>query len=166
MRGALGHDATMPAPRIRALLRDERVAFLLVGGVNTVLAYLLFAGLAATAGRALDEAGHPVAGSLVPLAGSYAVAVLVAFVLYRRFVFRVRGHVLRDLARFVSVYVVSISLNAVLLPVLVALGVPRLGAQALIVAVITVVSYVGHRWFSFRRPRDDADAGRRTAPGR
>jgi putative flippase GtrA len=156
----------MPVSRLRALVRDERVAFLLVGGFNTAFAYLLFAGLAATAGRALDEAGRPVAGSLVPLAGSYAVAVLVAFVLYRRLVFRVRGHVLRDLARFVSVYVVSISLNAVLLPVLVALGVPRLGAQALIVAVITVISYVGHRWFSFRRPGAEGEVGRPAARGR
>jgi putative flippase GtrA len=142
----------MPVSRLRALVRDERVAFLLVGGFNTAFAFLLFAGLAASVGRALDDRGLTLLGSLVPLLGSYAVAVLVAFVLYRRLVFRVRGHVLRDLARFVSVYVVSISLNAVLLPVLVALGVPRLGAQALIVVVITVISYAGHRWFSFRRP--------------
>jgi putative flippase GtrA len=150
----------MAASRIRALLRDERVAFLLVGGFNTAFAFLLFAVLAATAGRALDRAGLPVLGSLVPLAGSYAVAVLVAFALYRRLVFRVRGHVLRDLARFVSVYAVSITLNAVSLPLLVALGVPRLVAQALIVVVITVISYVGHRWFSFRRPPDERPPGR------
>ena len=150
----------MADSRIRALLRDERVAFLLVGAFNTAFSFLLFAGLAATAGRALDAADLPVLGSLVPLAGSYAVAVLVAFVLYRRLVFRVRGHVLRDLARFASVYVVSISLNAVSLPLLVAAGVPRLLAQAVIVAVITVISYVGHRWFSFRRPREDRAPGR------
>ncbi|MWJ34945.1 GtrA family protein [Clavibacter michiganensis] len=149
----------MAASRIRALLRDERVAFLLVGGFNTAFAFLLFAGLAATAGRSLDAAGLPLLGSLVPLAGSYAVAVLVAFALYRRLVFRVRGHVLRDLARFVSVYAVSITLNAVSLPVLVALGVPRLIAQALIVVVITLISYVGHRWFSFRRPPGEGGSG-------
>lgn len=126
--------------------------FLLVGAFNTGFAFLLFAALEATAGRSLDRAGLPLAGSLVPLLGSYAVAVLVAFALYRRLVYRVHGHVLRDLGRFVSVYVVSITVNAVLLPVLVAVGVPRLGAQAMLVAVITVVSYVGHGRFSFRRP--------------
>ncbi|MCJ1710453.1 GtrA family protein [Clavibacter michiganensis subsp. phaseoli] len=142
----------IPLPsRLRVLLGDRRVRFLLVGGVNTVLAFALFAALEATAGRALDHAGHPVTGSLVPLLGSYAVAIVVAFALYRRIVFRVHGHVLRDFGRFVSVYVVSITLNAVLLPVLVALGVPRLGAQALLVLLITVVSYVGHGRFSFRR---------------
>ncbi|OUE27212.1 GtrA family protein [Clavibacter michiganensis] len=145
----------MPAPRplvrLRGLLGDRRVRFLLVGGFNTVFAFALFAALEATAGRALDDAGQPIAGSLVPLLGSYAVAILAAFALYRRLVFRVRGHVLRDLGRFVSVYLVSITLNAVLLPVLVAVGVPRLGAQALLVVVITVISYVGHGRFSFRR---------------
>jgi putative flippase GtrA len=154
-RGRAGHHGrvprTPPASRLRELLADRRVRFLLVGGVNTVFAFVLFAGLEATAGRALDRAGNPVAGSLVPLLGSYAVAILVAFALYRRLVYRVHGHVLGDLGRFVSVYVVSITLNAVLLPLLVAVGVPRLGAQALLVVLITVVSYVGHGRFSFRR---------------
>jgi putative flippase GtrA len=142
---------TSLSSRLRELLADRRVRFLLVGGFNTVFAFVLFAALEATAGRALDRAGNPVAGSLVPLLGSYAVAILVAFALYRRLVYRVHGHVLRDLGRFVSVYVVSITLNAVLLPLLVAVGVPRLGAQALLVVLITVVSYVGHGRFSFRR---------------
>ena len=163
LRDDVGVPPTPPADRIRALLADRRVRFLLVGGVNTVVAFALFALFEATAGRALDAAGHPVAGSLVPLLGSYALAILLAFALYRRFVFRVRGHVLRDLARFVSVYLVSITLNAVLLPVLVAVGVPRLGAQALLVLVITVISYVGHRWFSFRRPGDDGTGDDGTA---
>lgn len=154
-RGRGGHHGRVPrippAARLRELLADRRVRFLLVGGFNTVFAFLLFAALEATAGRALDRAGNLVAGSLVPLLGSYAVAILVAFALYRRLVYRVHGHVLRDLGRFVSVYVVSITLNAVLLPLLVAVGVPRLGAQALLVVLITVVSYVGHGRFSFRR---------------
>ncbi|MBF4617296.1 GtrA family protein [Clavibacter sp. VKM Ac-2873] len=139
------------ASRLRELLGDRRVRFLLVGAFNTGFAFLLFAAAEATAGRALDRAGHPVAGSLVPLLVSYAAAIVAAFALYRRLVFRVHGHVLRDFARFVSVYAVSITLNAALLPVLVALGVPRLGAQALLVLLITVVSYVGHGRFSFRR---------------
>ena len=141
-----------PVARLRELLGDRRVRFLLVGGFNTGFAFVLFAALEATVGRALDRAGNPVAGSVVPLLGSYAVAIAVAFALYRRLVYRVRGHLLRDLGRFVFVYLVSIALNAVLLPVLVALGVPRLGAQAMLVVLITVVSYVGHGRFSFRRP--------------
>ncbi len=79
------------------------------------------------------------------------LSVLCAFVLYRRFVFRVRGHVWRDLARFEAVYLVSIGINAIVLPILVGIGWERLVAQASILLVTTLISYFGHRHFSFRR---------------
>jgi putative flippase GtrA len=79
------------------------------------------------------------------------ISVVIAFILHRRLVFRVRGHVWLDFIRFQSVYVVTFTVNLVLLPILVAVGVPRIAAQAAIVAVMTVVSYFAHRHFSFRR---------------
>ena len=111
----------------------------------------------------VDAAAGSIAGSLVTLGLSHVISVLIAFVLHRRFVFRVTGHVWRDLARFESVYLVSLGINAVTLPVLVALGVPRILAQACILVATTVLSYVGHRYFSFRRsaadraPAEDAE---------
>jgi putative flippase GtrA len=80
------------------------------------------------------------------------VSVIVAFVLYRTLVFRVTGQVWRDLARFESVYLVSLGVNWVLLNLLtVVLGLPAILAQALVVGVIAVVSFFGHKHFSFRR---------------
>ena len=55
--------------------------------------------------------------------------------MHRRFVFRVRGHVLRDFVRFWSVYLTAVGINAVALPLLVELGMPRILAQAIIVRV-------------------------------
>jgi putative flippase GtrA len=78
--------------------------------------------------------------------------VLVAFVLYRYAVFRVRGHVLSDLWRFATVYLSSLAVNLVLLPVLVEFAhLPVLLAQALIVFVTAVMNWLGHKHFSFRR---------------
>ena len=77
--------------------------------------------------------------------------VLSAFVLYRRFVFRVRGHVWRDLARFESVYITALAINSVALPAVVHLGMERILAQGIITLALTVLSYFGHRHFSFRR---------------
>lgn len=133
------------------LIRDKRIAFLVVGGINTLNGFILFVIFDATVGRYLDVAVNRVVGSLVTLALMHVIAVLCAFVLYRRFVFRVRGHVWRDLARFETVYLVSITINAVLLPILVELGLNRLVAQVLIMVLTTIVSYVGHNRFSFRR---------------
>ena len=47
---------------------------------------------------------------------AHVASVLCAFVLYRTFVFRVHGHVLRDLARFEVVNLTSLGVNAVRFP--------------------------------------------------
>lgn len=126
------------------LFRDRRVAFLFVGVVNTVVGFAWFALFDITVGRLW--------GYMVTLLFAHVASVLCAFVLYRRLVFRVHGHVWTDLARFEMVYLVSLGINAVLLPILVEFAhLEPLIAQALIVFVTTLVSYFGHSRFSFRR---------------
>lgn len=139
------------------IVKDQRVAFLLVGGFNTALGFVIFILADITVGRWVDDAVNTVVGSLVTLAIAHVIGVAVAFILYRRFVFIVHGHVLRDLARFESVYLVSLAINAVALPALVELGWNRIIAQGLILVVTTAISYLGHRYFSFRRPATGPD---------
>lgn len=127
------------------LIRDQRIAFLLVGAINTVVGFGWFAVFEITVGR--------VGGYLLSLACSHVASVLCAFVLYRRLVFRVRGNVLLDLVRFETIYLVAIAINFVALPLLVEFaGLVPIVAQAMIVVVTTLVSFFGHRYFSFRRP--------------
>lgn len=133
------------------LVKDQRVAFLLVGGFNTAFGFVLFVAFDLTVGQWLDSAVNETIGSLGTLFCAHVIGVLIAFVLYRRFVFVVHGHVLRDLARFWSVYLVSISINAVVLPVLVNIGWNRILAQLSILVVTVAISYFGHKRFSFRR---------------
>lgn len=129
-----------------ALANDQRIRFLAVGGINTVVGYGLFA--------VLDLhvfAGIPF-GYLLSLALSYAMAIMLAFILYRRFVFHVTGQVWTDFTRFVSVYLVSIGVNALALPILIELfGLNSLVAQAIVLVCTTLISFFGHREFSFRR---------------
>ncbi len=92
------------------------------------------------------------------MACAHVVSVLVAFVLYRFVVFRVRGHVLSDLWRFETVYLSALAVNFVLLPLLVEIAsLPVLLAQALIVFVTSVMSWVGHKHYSFRRRSSSED---------
>lgn len=123
---------------------EQGLRYLLVGGFNTVFGYGLFALLLYLA----DDRVH----YLVILVAATIVAVLVAFVGYRYVVFRVRGNVLGDFARFSVVYAVALAVNIVALPVLVeGLGVPVLLAQAVVVMGTVVASFFAHRSFSFRR---------------
>jgi putative flippase GtrA len=89
---------------------------------------------------------------LAVLLCAHVVSVLIAFVLYRFFVFRVRGHLLADLWRFETVYLSALALNFVMLPILVELAhLPVLVSQAMIMFVTSVMSWVGHKHYSFRR---------------
>lgn len=128
---------------LKRLRDDERARFVGVGGVNTVTGYLLF--------LAFDVLLN--GNYLASIVASYAIATLIAFVLHRRFTFGVtqRQGIVIDFLRFESVYVVMLAVNAGLLVVLVGWWAwPSWIAQAVIVVLTTVGSYVGHKLFSFR----------------
>ncbi|OBG95559.1 polysaccharide biosynthesis protein GtrA [Mycobacterium sp. E3298] len=144
-----------PGPLTR-FIHDQRVAFVVVGAINAIVGFGIFVACSETIGHFVDHRFGKVAGSLVSLGVMYVLSILFAFVMHRRFVFRVRGHVLRDLLRYWSVYLTTLGINAVLLPVFVELGLPRIEAQAIIVVLTALMSYFGHRHFSFRRGAADA----------
>ncbi len=135
-------------------VKDQRLAFVIVGTANTAIGFVAFFGfddLFSTMVPSWQGVPH----NTVVLACAHIVTVLCAFGLYRRLVFRVRGQVWGDLARFESVYLTSVAVNWVLLNLLVELGrlTPKL-AQTIIVLVTGVFSWFGHKYFSFRRPED------------
>ena len=140
-----------------SLVKDQRVAFLIVGGLNTVIGtawYVFFEMLLR------DQLGR--FGYMASLVCAHVAAVLCAFVLYRKFVFRVTGHVWLDLARFEVVNLGALGVNLVALPFVVELfGLAPIPAQLLITCVTALISYFGHKGFSFRRkkpaPTDVAD---------
>jgi putative flippase GtrA len=116
----------------------------MAGGCNTTFGYGLFAALHFTIEHSV--------GYLVVLTISWFIGVLEAFVLYRYFVFRVRGNFLLDLSRFSLVYVGFFLVNLAVLPLLVEVAhMPVLLAQAAALLVTAACSYVAHHRFSFRR---------------
>jgi putative flippase GtrA len=143
-------ESAPPGPLIR-LVRDQRIAFLLVGGINTAVGFGIFVACSQVVGHFVDRRFGAIAGALVTIVISHILSVLFAFVMHRRLVFRVEGHVLRDLLRFESVYLTTFGINAVALLVLVELGVHRIPAQAIVFVPILLLNYLGHRYFSFRR---------------
>jgi putative flippase GtrA len=144
-----------PAGPLMRLIHDQRVAFLVVGIINTIVGFAIFIACSESVGHVVDLRFGKVAGSLATLGITHVLSVLSAFVMHRRFVFHVRGNVRRDLPRFWSVYLTTGAINLVALPILVELGLNRILAQLIIVASTTLLSYFGHRHFSFRRSAVD-----------
>lgn len=136
-----------PGPLLR-IIKDQRVAFLLVGGANTAFSTGLFIVLALTFEQA---------PSFVLLSISWLVSLLAVFFVYRKLVFRVSGHFWLDLGRFALVNLTSLVVNVSLLSLFAdILDFPRIPTQLTITALSVVISYFGHRYFSFRRK--DANA--------
>ncbi len=154
---SLSGSAAPPSGLLLRMIRDQRVAFVLVGGLNTVISYAAF--------LAFSRLGSIWGGDLAVL-GAQAIAVPIAWALHRRFVFRVTGHIVRDFSRFVLVNVIPIGTNLLVLPVLTTvLDWPVLLAQLLFTVAWVVASFFLHRGFSFRRTADDAPAGVGAVPG-
>ncbi len=78
-------------------------------------------------------------------------AVLNAYLGYRVVVFRSKGSVWRELPRFSLVYVGTLVVGLIGLPILLhVLPFNIYVTQALFTAAMVVVSYLAHKFFSFR----------------
>lgn len=121
----------------------EQILYLAVGGWNTLFGYLNFVALYYFLQARLSV--------MVILVISYALSIANAYVCYRYVVFRSRGSVLREMPRFTSVYLIALAANLVVLPI--ALRLLPLSAyvvQALFTIAVVLLSYFGHKHFSFR----------------
>jgi putative flippase GtrA len=132
--------------------RDQLVRYLAVGALNTGVGYLAFV----ACNLALDGA-IPHAYLVANLAAN-VVAITVAFLGYKLFVFRTRGNWAAEYLRTYVVYGGTILLGLVLLPALVAIArrvLPDAAlapyvAQAVLIPITVLSSFLGHKRFSFR----------------
>jgi dolichol-phosphate mannosyltransferase len=83
---------------------------------------------------------------------SFLVAVTNNYLWNRVWTFRSRrGHLVFQGFRFLLVSTVALAANLAFLSVLVALGVPKLPAQAVAIALVTPWNFVANKLWSFRR---------------
>ncbi|MBL8256966.1 MAG: GtrA family protein [Pseudoxanthomonas mexicana] len=125
-----------------SLLMSERLRFLVVGGWNTLVGYLVFLACHAWAGNEI--------GPLMTLILSYLIAVPHSFATQRWLVFKAQGAIGRQLLRFLLANSSIFVANMVLLPlaVYVVEADPRI-VQGVLVVLLTIASYLAHKYFSF-----------------
>lgn len=139
------HSALGPAVRFY-FRRREQILYLLVGGWNTAFGYGVWAALQYLLGSHVHY--------LIVVVLSWPLAVLNAYLGYRFIVFQSQGSLLRELPRFSLVYLATLVANLALLPLaLSALPLNIYVIQALFTAAVVVVSYLGHKYYSFGRGR-------------
>ena len=134
--------------------RREQLLYLVVGGWNTLFGYAIWALFEYLLSAHLHY--------LAILVISWPFAVLNAYFCYRHFVFHSKDRILRELPRFSLVYVVTLATGLLALPLLLrTLPFNIYVIQAGYTAVVVVLSYLAHRFFSFggSRSRDVVQDG-------
>ncbi|HEU5350889.1 MAG TPA: GtrA family protein [Terracidiphilus sp.] len=152
----------MTRPSFKQL--PQFVRYLMVGGFNTLFGYALFALL----NWVLSGLGR-YSYLLAAVLGN-VVAITVAFLGYKWFVFRTRGHYLREWIRCLGVYgstmVIGLVGLAILVPILEHhLERPILApyvAGAMMTGVGVIISFLGHKNISFRRTISEEDGDLQT----
>lgn len=137
-----------PSKSIRQFVR-----YILVGGFNTLFGYGLFA-LLTWCFKGLGSYSYMYAAVLANV-----IAISVAFLGYKWFVFRTRGNYLIEYIRCFGVYGSSALIGLAGLPILVPILRRNLQeperapyiAAALLTVVTVVFSFIGHKNISFRQ---------------
>lgn len=125
---------------LQKLIADQRIRFLIAGGINTVVGYgafalLVFAGV------------YYLAANVI----STIIGVACSYVLNKYFTFQKKKKSLTEAMRFVTVYLASFVLGNVLLYLLVdKMSVSPYWAGILNLVFTTLISWFGHKYYSFR----------------
>jgi len=129
--------------RVSALLARQEVRYLMAGGWNTVFGYGVYVWLL--------WLFQPQVHYMAIAVATNVLAITMAYATHKLFVFRTKGNVLREYLKFYGVYGVTAVLGLAALPLCVEwLGMSPYVAPLLILGVTVVVSYFGHKHFSFK----------------
>lgn len=119
----------------------QLLKFCLVGASGYAINLGVFAGLLAAGLHYLPAA-----------VCSFVVSVTNNYWWNRHWTFRHRrGHLVYQGVRFLLVSAVALGVNLVALSILVAVGMPKLSAQAIAIALVTPWNFVANKLWSFRR---------------
>jgi putative flippase GtrA len=134
---------------ITSRIEPRHVKFAAIGIYNTLFGYAVFASLH----LAIQQLNY-----MLVLILSRELSVISAFVAYRWLVFKVKGGLVGDFFRFWMVYSGALVLNLIALPVLVQIaGLGVLVAQAIIIVLTVITTWIGHNYFSFKRDHVDLE---------
>jgi putative flippase GtrA len=142
----------------RALPSGEVIRFLMVGGFNTVFSIALAYALIFPVELLFPKLPRAAVTTIANYA-ALPIAITVAFLAYKWFVFRTHGNYFKEWLKVFAVYGVSLPFPAVVIPVATSLFLffhlsPRLVSLLALVAnsgAIACYSYFAHKKFSFKR---------------
>ena len=130
--------------RLRQASNSRQVRYLIAGGWNTIFGYVASIFLYYLFRDDLHVVGIAIIGNVI--------AITMAFLTYKIFVFQTKGEWLAEYLRTYLVYGGTAVIGVALLWMMVdGLTIPFWIAQGLVIATTMIVSYLSHSRFTFRR---------------
>lgn len=126
---------------VKKIFKIEGFRFLFVGGLNTIIGYGSYALFL------LLNINYLIANTL-----STIIGVINSYIWNRNFTFKSKANIKSELAKFISVYLVSYLISMLSIYILVSkLGIDKYIGGLLNLVITTLISYFGHKNFSFKR---------------
>ena len=130
----------------------QKIRFLLVGGFNTVFAYLILNLLNILFGWLLKDTFSPVVIANIALIVQYILTINVSFVTMRYYVFQSHGRWMHEWLKAWSVYIFIYLINAPVLTFMMTfLGWSTWLAQGIYLIFSTTITFLLHKYYSFRK---------------
>lgn len=123
-------------------IKSQSIRYIITGVWNTVFGILVYALLIKLLGE-----NHYILLAVV----SNIISITNAYICYKLFVFKTKGNILKEYLKCYVVYGLSMLLGLLLLYVLVDIaGLNPVTANVISVLLLTIVSFIGHRYYSFK----------------
>ena len=134
----------------------QKLRFLLVGGFNTVFAYLVLNLLNILFGLLLKDAFSPVVIANLALIIQYILTINVSFITMRYYVFQSHENWHKEWLKAWSVYIFLYLINAPILTFMMAvLGWSTWLAQGVYLIFSTIITFLLHKYYSFRKQKTE-----------
>lgn len=128
---------------IKLNIDKQKILFFIIGVWNTIFGYGVFAILMYFYSSIIS---YPVI-----LAISYPIGITNSYIFYKIFVFKTRDGIVKEYIKFCITYLTTFIVNLIALPVLVEFIFMNIYiAQALILFMNVVISFVMHKNYTFR----------------
>lgn len=124
---------------IKRMFSNQKIRFLFVGGLNTIVGYGSFALLL------FMNLNYLVANTI-----SYIIGIIHSYFWNKKFTFKSKNKSPLELVKFIFVYIVNYLIGMIILYLLVdKLGINHYIAGMLNLIITTLISWFGHKYFSF-----------------
>jgi putative flippase GtrA len=133
----------MSCANLRAIVASREFKFLLVGGINTAVGYLLFVALQVSLPEGISDQSE--------LLMAYVPATILGYLLQRRFVWKSENRKSKEAVRYLLFVAAQFALNLGMLWVLATvLGLNAILAQSLATATLIVIAFIVHGKWTFK----------------